>query len=77
MDSVRIVLPPTNLTERSNHFYDSNGWLHRNANVINDKSGKAYNLTLEIVKTAEARTVLYVTSGKIKEVGQTQIGLFD
>ncbi len=61
-------------TNENNHqWLDKNGWLHRNANVINSKNGNIYNLTVDIAKTADGRTVLYATNGKIKRVGNVDV----
>lgn len=61
-------------TAENNHqWLDKNGWLHRNANVINQKNGNIYNLTFDIAKTADGRTILYATDGKIKKVGNVQV----
>ncbi len=61
-------------TSDNNHqWLDANGWLHRNANVINQKNGNIYNLTIDIAKTADGRTILYATDGKIKKVGSVQV----
>ena len=54
-------------------YFDKNGWLHRNANVINAKNGNIYNLTVDIAKTEDGRVVLYATKGKIKKVGQAKV----
>ena len=59
--------------ENSHGWFDKNGWLHRNANVINAKTGTIYNVTVDIAKTADGRTVLYATQGKIKRVGQAKV----
>ncbi len=60
-------------SENSHGWLDANGWLHRNANVINAKNGNIYNITVDIAKTADGRTILYATKGKIKKVGQTKV----
>lgn len=61
-------------TNENNHqWLDKNGWLHRNANVINSQNGNIYNLTVDIAKTADGRTILYATNGKIKKVGNVQV----
>ena len=61
-------------TNENNHqWLDKNGWLHRNANVINQKNGNIYNLTVDIAKAADGRTILYATEGKIKKVGSVQV----
>lgn len=61
-------------TNENNHqWLDENGWLHRNANVINQKNGNIYNLTVDIAKAADGRTILYATDGKIKKVGNVQV----
>lgn len=61
-------------TNENNHqWLDKNGWLHRNANVINQKNGNIYNLTVDIAKAADGRTILYATNGKIKKVGNVQV----
>lgn len=61
-------------TNENNHqWLDQNGWLHRNANVINQKNGNIYNLTVDLAKTADGRTILYATDGKIKKVGNVQV----
>ncbi len=64
---------PYYTSENSHGWFDKNGWLHRNANVINAKTGAIYNITLDIAKTADGRTVLYATKGKIKKVGQAKV----
>ena len=70
------------LSEENNPYYtnnnehgkfDKNGWLHRNAYVINAKNGNIYNITIDIAKTDDGRTVLYATKGKIKKVGQAKV----
>jgi hypothetical protein len=61
-------------TQGNEHgWMDKNGWLHRNANVINQKNGNIYNLTVDIAKTADGRTILYATKGKIKKVGTVKV----
>lgn len=61
-------------TKPDNHqWLDQNGWLHRNANVINVKTGQIYNLTFDIAKTADGRTILYTVNGKIKRVGSAEV----
>ena len=60
-------------TENNHQWLDKNGWLHRNANVINQKNGSIYNLTFDIAKAADGRTILYATDGKIKKVGSVQV----
>ena len=61
-------------TEQDGHgWMDENGWLHRNAYVINAVNGSVYNLTVDIAKARDGRTILYATKGKIKRVGQTQV----
>ena len=64
---------PYYTSENSHGWFDKNGWLHRNANVINAKTGAIYNVTVDIAKTADGRTVLYATQGKIKRVGQAKV----
>ena len=70
------------ISEESNPYFsssdghgwlDKNGWLHRNAHVINAKNGRIYNVTLDISKTEDGRTILYATKGKIKKVGQAKV----
>ncbi|MBO5319477.1 MAG: hypothetical protein J6B01_06705 [Ruminococcus sp.] len=61
-------------TNENNHqWLDKNGWLHRNANVINRMNGNIYNLTIDIAKAADGRTILYATDGKIKKVGNVNV----
>ena len=61
-------------TEQDGHgWLDENGWLHRNAYVINAVNGNVYNLTVDIAKARDGRTIFYATKGKIKRVGQTQV----
>ena len=52
---------------------DKNGWLHRTANVINSRNGNIYNLTVDIAKAKDGRTILYATDGKIKKVGNVDV----
>ena len=59
--------------ESSHGWLDKHGWLHRNANVINARNGAIYNLTLDIAKAEDGRTILYATKGKIKKVGNAQV----
>ena len=59
--------------ENSHGWLDKNGWLHRDAYVINSKNGSIYNITLDIAKTNDGRHILYATNGKIKKVGQTEV----
>lgn len=59
--------------ENKHQWLDQNGWLHRNANVINQKNGNIYNLTIDIAKSADGRTILYATHGKIKKVGNVDV----
>ena len=70
------------VSEENNPYYssdndhgwmDKNGWLHRNANVINRTNGKIYNLTIDIAKAEDGRTILYATDGKIKKVGNVDV----
>lgn len=61
-------------TEENNHqWLDENGWLHRNANVINQRNGNIYNLKIDIAKTADGRNILYATDGKINRVGNVNV----
>lgn len=60
-------------SENKHQWLDENGWLHRNANVINQKNGNIYNVIIDIAKTADGRTILYATDGKIKKVGSVQV----
>lgn len=60
--------------ENNHDWLDKNGWLHRNANVINRKNGKIYNLTIDIAKTKDGRSIMYATNGKIKKVGSVDVG---
>ena len=64
---------PYYTNENSHQWLDANGWLHRNANVINRKNGNIYNLTVDIAKAADGRTILYATDGKIKKVGSVKV----
>ncbi len=59
--------------ESSHGWLDEHGWLHRNANVINARNGAIYNITLDIAKTRDGRTILYATKGKIKKVGSAEV----
>ncbi len=52
-----------------NQWLDENGWLHRNANVINKKNGNIYKLTFDIAKSSDGRLILYTTKGAIKKMG--------
>ena len=70
------------VSEENNPYYsgqdghgwlDENGWLHRNAYVINATNGNVYNLTVDIAKARDGRIIFYATKGKIKKVGQTQV----
>lgn len=70
------------ISEESNPYYtgesthgwlDEHGWIHRNANVVNARNGAIYNLTFDIAKTRDGRTILYATKGKIKKVGDAQV----
>ena len=70
------------ISEKNNPYYtgesthgwlDKHGWLHRNANVINIKNGAIYNLTFDIAKASDGRTILYTTKGKIKKVGNAEV----
>ena len=45
-------------------YFDQKGWLHRNANVINAQNGKIYNITIDIAKTADGRTVFLLQKEK-------------
>ena len=49
------------------NFYNITSWTQFE-NVINQKNGNIYNLTVDIAKTADGRTILYATDGKIKKV---------
>lgn len=64
---------PYYTNENSHGWLDQNGWLHRNANVINQRNGNIYNLTVDIAKAADGRTILYATDGKIKKVGNVKV----
>lgn len=64
---------PYYTNEHNHQWLDENGWLHRNANVINNKNGNIYNLTVDIAKTADGRTILYATNGQIKKVGNVHV----
>lgn len=54
--------------ENTHDWFDKNGWLHRNANIINARTGGIYNVTIDIAKTSDGRVVLYATKGKIKKL---------
>ncbi len=61
-------------TDNNEHgWLDENGWLHRNAYAINAVNGSVYNLTVDIAKARDGRTILYATRGKIRKVGQTKV----
>ena len=64
---------PYYTSENNHQWLDANGWLHRNANVINQKNGNIYNITVDIAKAADGRTILYATDGKIKKVGSVEV----
>ena len=64
---------PYYTSENNHQWLDKNGWLHRNANVINKRNGNIYNLTFDIAKAADGRTILYATDGKIKKVGNVNV----
>ena len=64
---------PYYTNEHTHEWLDENGWLHRNANVVNQKNGNIYNLTIDIAKSNDGRTILYATNGKIKKVGNVQV----
>lgn len=64
---------PYYTNEHNHQWMDEHGWLHRNANVINSKNGNIYNITLDIAKTADGRTILYATDGKTKKVGNANV----
>ena len=65
---------PYYTTGNEHQWLDKNGWLHRKANVINSRNGNIYNLTVDIAKAKDGRTILYATNGKIKKVGNVQVG---
>lgn len=60
-------------SENLHGWLDKNGWLHRNANVINAKNGNIHNVTVDIAKAKDGRIILYATKGKIKKVGQAKV----
>ena len=61
-------------TEENNHqWLDENGWLHRNAYVINAKNGSIYKITVDIAKARDGRVILYATNGKTQKVGSVQV----
>lgn len=64
---------PYYTSENTHGWLDANGWLHRNAYVINAKNGAIYNLTVDIAKAKDGRTILYATKGKINRVGQAEV----
>jgi hypothetical protein len=64
---------PYHTNDNKHQWLDANGWLHRNAYVINNKNGAIYNITIDIAKTNDGRTVLYATNGKIKRVGNAEV----
>ncbi len=64
---------PYHTAENSHQWLDENGWLHRNANVINQRNGNIYNLKIDIAKTADGRNILYATDGKINRVGNVNV----
>ena len=64
---------PYYTNEHNHQWLDENGWLHRNAYVINSKNGDVFNLTLDIAKTRDGRCILFATKGKIKKVGNVQL----
>ena len=41
--------------------------------MINSKNGALYNVTVDIAKSADGRTLLYATKGKTKRVGNVQV----
>ena len=62
-------------TGDSNHgWLDENGWLHRNAYVINAINGDVFRITIDIAKTRDGRAIMYATKGKIERVGQSKVG---
>lgn len=64
---------PYYTAEHKHQWLDENGWLHRNAYVIRKTDGAIFNLTFDIAKSKDGRTILYTTRGKIKKVGNVQV----
>ena len=61
-------------TQADGHgWLDSNGWLHRTANVINAKNGNIYQIKMDIAKAEDGRIILYALNGKTKRVGNAQV----
>ncbi len=71
--SVSNESSPYHTDENTHDWLDKNGWLHRNADVINSRNGNIYNLTFDIGKSADGRTILYAVNGKIKKVGNANV----
>ncbi len=63
--------------EQRHQWLDKNGWLHRNAKVINSRNGALYEVGLDIAKTDDGRLLLYTTGGKIKKLGNVQVNSFN
>jgi len=53
--------------------FDSNGWLHRKAYVIDAKKKLIYEISIDIAKTEDGRCVLYALNGKTKKVGPAYV----
>ena len=61
-------------TQSEGHgWLDAKGWLHRTANVINTKNGNIYQITMDIAKAEDGRTILYALNGKTKRVGNAEV----
>lgn len=54
-------------------WLDEKGWLHRKAYVANTKNGGIYEISIDIAKTRDGRTILYSLSGKTKRIGDAEV----
>lgn len=64
---------PYHTDENTHKWLDKNGWLHRTAYVINAKNGAIYQITMDIAKAEDGRTILYAVNGKTKRVGSVKV----
>lgn len=57
-----------------NHdWLDENGFLHRNANVINAKTGSIYQIAIDIAKADDGRMIAFALNGKTRKIGNVNV----
>ncbi len=69
---------PKEKTEFDNKgWLNDKGWLHRFAYIINKNNNAIYKINIDIAKASDGRIILYSLNGKIKKIGNVDVGSSD